>query len=212
MRVIVAPHGNTTLGMSPVTSYGARGPTTHFPRAALPAVDRPGPAARDRPDTVPRRECAYPVIDDQPAFWRLDWLGESPILPASHHAPSRASSSTCGRPSSSSQAKTTTTYWLSPRGLGHGTMDERPAATELARKNAASLSSGDMIAPWRSNVWKSSVIASATNGPAREYAVRSRRSARDREKDDARSSTPQNSSGYWSARGPTWVEDRCASR
>ncbi len=38
-------------------------------------------------------------------------------------------------------------------------------------KNAASLSSGGMIGPRRSNVLKSRVIASATIGPLREKAV-----------------------------------------
>ena len=50
-------------------------------------------------------------------------------------------------------------------------MDECPEPADSVGKRAASLSSGDMITPYRSNVRKSLVSARETPGPPFEYEV-----------------------------------------
>ncbi len=96
--------------------------------------------------------------------------GPSPIFPASHQAPSRASSSSVWSPQCTRSGEKEIHMWAPPRrGAGRWIIAHRPP--KRRGKSAASLSSGGMTGPSRSTVRRSRVIASETRGPRRLNAV-----------------------------------------
>src|SRR5207244_11388181 len=100
--------------------------------------------------------------------------GDRPILPASHQAPSRASSSTVWSPQlwrSGEKDSHILAFADAVCGTGQWISAQRPP--NCRGKNAASLSSGDMIAPRRSKLRKSLVIEEGDQRPgARVSGVR----------------------------------------